>query len=88
MEYKIIKFIFETGVHFGNGSLDTSEKSFMADTLFSALCIEAVKEGEERLAALVGSVKENRLIIGQSQEINVSLQVISTQLIFWLEVWV
>jgi hypothetical protein len=32
--------------------------------------------------------KENRLIIGQSQEINVSLQVISTQLIFWLVVWV
>ena len=43
MNYKIYKMIFTQGVHFGAHSLEKSEITFQADTLFSALCIEALK---------------------------------------------
>ncbi len=45
MNYKIYKFEFTSPVHFGNGSLDESALNFCADTLFSALYIEAMKLG-------------------------------------------
>ena len=66
MTYKIIKFIFDTGVHFGNGSLDASENSFMADTFFSALCIEAIKHSEANLAMIVKAFTDNRLVISDA----------------------
>lgn len=44
MEYKAYKLKFLTGVHFGKGSLDDTSYAFCADTLFSALCIEALKD--------------------------------------------
>ena len=43
MKHKIYLFEFQNGVHFGSGDLDTAEYTFRADTLFSALCQEAVK---------------------------------------------
>ena len=43
MEYAIYKFDFQTGVHFGTGMLNESTDTFLADQLFSALYIEAVK---------------------------------------------
>ena len=46
MEYKAYKLRFLTGVHFGKGSLDDTSYAFCADTLFSALCIEALKDSE------------------------------------------
>ncbi len=45
MEHKIYKFSFTTPVHFGTGILNESAISFCADTLFSALYIEALKLG-------------------------------------------
>lgn len=44
MYYAIFKLNFKTAVHFGEaGVLDVTSSSFMADTLFSALFIEALK---------------------------------------------
>ncbi|MDD6196593.1 MAG: type III-A CRISPR-associated RAMP protein Csm4 [[Clostridium] aminophilum] len=43
MEYEIFKLRFPYGVHFGDKSLEKSNVTFSADTLFSALCIEALK---------------------------------------------
>lgn len=51
MKYIAYKLKFSTGVHFGNGSLDNTEYTFCADTLFSALCIEAVKHSEDKLSS-------------------------------------
>lgn len=42
MKYKICKFKFLTGLHIGNGMVVDGEPMFMADTLFSALCQEAI----------------------------------------------
>lgn len=42
MEYKICKLKFLTGLHIGKGMLTDGEPIFMADTLFSALCQEAL----------------------------------------------
>ena len=47
MEYEIYKMNFLTGVHFGDGMLNQSGYTFCADTLFSALYIEALKLGEQ-----------------------------------------
>lgn len=43
MEYTGYKLVFSTSVHFGNGSLENSDNKLYADTIFSALCHEAVK---------------------------------------------
>ncbi len=53
MNYKLYKLTFSTSVHFGNGKLETSGIKFLADSLFSAMCIESKKlygtSGIERL---------------------------------------
>lgn len=46
MVYQLYKLEFLNNVHFGKNSLNDAEISFSADTLFSALCIEALKSGE------------------------------------------
>ena len=43
MKYSVYKLEFTTGVHFGEGALSESSNTFCADTLFSALYIEALK---------------------------------------------
>lgn len=43
--YTIYKLAFQTDVHFGNGLLNDTEICFRADTLFSALYQEAIKQG-------------------------------------------
>ena len=43
MKYYMFRLSFPYGVHFGDGNLDSSNMTFHADTLFSALFIEAVK---------------------------------------------
>lgn len=64
MNYKIYYLNFTTPVHFGNGNLSDADYVIYADTLFSALCIEAMKQGgEEKLKSLVDAVKKNRLRI-------------------------
>ena len=64
MNYKIYKMIFTQGVHFGNHSLEKSEITFQADTLFSALCIEALKI--DKLDELLESVKEDHLVFSDA----------------------
>lgn len=64
MNYKIYKMIFTQGVHFGDHSLEKSEITFQADTLFSALCIEALKI--DKLDELLESVKENHLVFSDA----------------------
>lgn len=57
MNYEMFKLCFETGIHIGQGKLSDAESTIMADTLFSALCQEAVllygNKGIERLVSLV-----------------------------------
>lgn len=56
MNYEIYKLSFTTPVHFGAGRLSGSVNTVYADTLFSALCCEAVKllgaDGADRLCSL------------------------------------
>lgn len=66
MKYVVYKLKFSTAVHFGNGTLDDTEYTFCADTLFSALCIEAVKSGTKRLERLVNWVKAGSLVFSDA----------------------
>lgn len=66
MKYIAYKLKFSTGVHFGNGSLDDTEYTFCADTLFSALCIEAVKHSEDKLSRLVSYVKAGKIVFSDA----------------------
>lgn len=63
MEYIAYKMKFKTAVHFGNKTLESSDCTFMADTLFSALCHEAVAMGEDTIDSFVSYVKNNELVI-------------------------
>lgn len=64
MMYQLYKLEFLNNVHFGKNSLNDAETSFSADTLFSALCLEAIKYGE--LEKLYKVVQENLLIISDA----------------------
>jgi CRISPR-associated protein Csm4 len=52
MNYKIYQFVFHGAVRFGKNTLDDTDYSFCADTLFSALCLEALKNGQAALDRL------------------------------------
>ena len=60
MNHSIIRFNFSTPVHFGKSKLEDGEMCFSADTLFSALFLEAMKKGKEKL--LLEYVKEEKLL--------------------------
>lgn len=64
MNYTIYKLRFTAPVHFGNGVLNESAHSFCADTLFSALYIEAIKLG--CAAALLNSVEKDQLLLSDA----------------------
>ena len=66
MEYQLYKLKFPNGVHFGNGSLDSSEYTFCADTLFSALCQTAAKIGDDKLKELVACAGRGGLAISDA----------------------
>ena len=66
MFYGIYKFKFPYGVHFGDKKIDSSVKSFCADTLFSALCIELLKNGEDFLEKLLLYVNEGKLLLSDA----------------------
>ena len=54
MEHRIFRFAFDAGVHIGDSSLEDSGIRLRADTIFSALCIEALKKGgQETLDRLI-----------------------------------
>ena len=63
MKYKVYRLTFNAGVHFGKGRLEDTDYTFCADTLFSSMCIEAVRDSEDRLNKLVANVKNGNLII-------------------------
>ena len=60
MNHSIIRFSFSTPVHFGKSKLEDGEMCFSADTLFSALFLEAMKKGKEKL--LLEYVQEEKLL--------------------------
>ena len=43
MDYQIYRLKFKTAAHFGTNGLTETASTFCADTLFSALCLEAVR---------------------------------------------
>ena len=58
MNYAIFKFKFRTAVHFGGGELNSTNSCFLADTLFSALYLEAMKLGlNDKLYSLTAEGK-------------------------------
>lgn len=61
MEYKVYKLFFQSAVHFGKQRLESCEYTFCADTLFSALCKEAVKEGANVLQTLIQMVQNGNI---------------------------
>lgn len=64
MNYSMYKLKFSTGVHFGEGMLNDSAYTFKADSLFSALYIEAMKLECEK--EFMDAVKGNRLIFSDA----------------------
>lgn len=66
MKYAAYKMSFQTGVHFGNGMLSATRNRFLADTLYSALCIEALRQGEECLDRLYQRTKSGKLLFSDS----------------------
>lgn len=67
MNYKIHKMIFPKGVHFGSSILAESEYTLFSDTIFSALCIEAINTGGETLLnKLLEKVNDDKLVISDA----------------------
>lgn len=66
MEYKAYRLEFRGAVHFGRQNLEEGEFTCGADTLFSALCQEALKKGEEGLKRLYRYAKEGKLLISDA----------------------
>lgn len=63
MQYAVYCLHFSAAVHFGNGALWDSNSTASSDTLFSALCLEAVSNSEENeLKALTASARNGTLI--------------------------
>ena len=63
MKYQIFRLEFTTGVHFGRTSLEGSRFLFGADTLFSALCIEAMKIDDQSFKQLYSNTKNGKLVL-------------------------
>ncbi|MBQ7264708.1 MAG: type III-A CRISPR-associated RAMP protein Csm4 [Firmicutes bacterium] len=67
MNYYIYRLIFKTPVHFGNGRLNGSMGVIYADTLFSALCCEAVMlYGQEGAKMLYDATEEGKLLLSDT----------------------
>ena len=66
MEYSLYKLEFHSKVHFGRSSLETSDFFFHADTLFSALFLEALQSQEAEAEALLTAAREGDLLISDA----------------------
>ena len=66
MNFKVYKMYFPNGIHLGKKTIEDSEFTFCADTFFSALCQEAVKDSEERLLKLYESVQAGNLLFSDA----------------------
>jgi len=71
VNYNIYKLYFKTPVHFGKGRLSTVSSTFFADTLFSAMCKEAIMlYGDNGAEMLYNMVLENKLKLSDSMPFN------------------
>lgn len=66
MKYKIYKFEFITGVHFGKRALEDAEYSLGADTIFSAICQELVKKDTQMLSDFVKKAAEGTIVLSDA----------------------
>ena len=66
MKYKAYKLAFTSGIHIGKTMLVDSNPGIHADTLFSALCQEALKIGGDTLAELYGYACDGKLQISDA----------------------
>ncbi len=66
MEYTIIKMSFPHGVHLGQHDLEDAGYELYADTFFSALCTEIVKQREEQLEWFVEKVRTGELVFSDA----------------------
>lgn len=66
MEYQVYKLAFQGGVHFGKNRLEDGENVFCADTLFSALCQEALKKGQDVLDELYQFAQNGELLFSDA----------------------
>ncbi|MBR1692151.1 MAG: type III-A CRISPR-associated RAMP protein Csm4 [Lachnospiraceae bacterium] len=66
MNYKAYRLYFPVGIHIGRGTLEESGFSFGADTLFSALCIEARRRNKDDLEKLVSFVRDGQLLLSDA----------------------
>ena len=67
MKYAIYKLYFTTAVHIGDGTLTDGEYTINSDTIFSALCHEALKMGgEENIEKLVSLSRSNSILISDA----------------------
>jgi len=64
MDRSIVKFLFKQPVHFGDGRLYSSNYTFDAATLFSALFIEALRLGSS--CELLNAAKNGALLISDA----------------------
>ena len=74
MKFAVYKLNFAAGVHLGTGTLASGANTLPADTLFSALCMEAAQQGEKSIKTLVDEVRQNRLRISDLCPFLVPLQ--------------
>ena len=66
MKYAVYRLEFPNGVHLGTTSLDESNYSFSADTLFSALYLEAVRQSREMAEELLQLTMDGRLLFSDA----------------------
>ena len=66
MEYYIFKMNFVTALHVGSRYLFDANMVLQADTLFSALCHEALKKGHSKLEELVKKAKNEEFVISDA----------------------
>lgn len=67
MKYAVYKLYFGTGLHIGNRSLIDGEYIINSDTIFSALCHEALKAGgKQYIEKLIDLAKNNSIHISDT----------------------
>lgn len=66
MIYEIYRLRFDNGIHIGNKKLEDVNMTFSSDTLFSALCQEALKKDECCLIKLYNMAKSGKLSLSNT----------------------
>ena len=66
MKYRLYRLSFPYGIHAGEHNLDESLTSFCADTLFSALFMEAMKRSEDHSERFLQAVKEGKILLSDA----------------------